>query len=222
MLTNRIAAFAPPPALSNNTPMNVRKNVQPTDPRVLRSKRALGDALVELLHERSFDEITVQDILDRAGVGRATFYAHYRNKQDVLHSGVEHLFVFLDGVLDRPSSAGPRLVPVTEFLEHIREADVFIASIRASGRFEELSDLIVAFVADMISRRIAPSERVIATMSPALLSRMLAAAFMEMFRWWMEQPARETPERMDAIFQALATTILHRARYVVAPAVGRP
>ena len=222
MLTNRIPAFAPPPALSNNTPMNVRKKVQPTDPRVLRSTRALGDALVDLLHERSFDDITVQDILDRAGVGRATFYAHYRNKQDVLHSGVEHLFVFLDEVLDRPSSAGTRLVPVTEFLEHIREADVFIASIRASGRFEELSDLIVAFVADMINRRIAPSDRVIAAMSPALLSRMLAAAFMEMFRWWIEQPARETPERMDAIFHALATTILHRSRYIIAPAVGRP
>jgi hypothetical protein len=47
---------------------------------------------------------------------------------------------------------------------------------------------------------------------------MLAAAFMEMFRWWIEQPARETPERMDAIFHALATTILHRSRYVVAQA----
>jgi AcrR family transcriptional regulator len=222
MLTNPIPAFAESPALSNNTPMNVRKKVQPTDPRVLRSRQALGDALVDLLHERRFDDITVQDILDRAGVGRATFYAHYRNKQDVLHSGLEQLFAFLGGVLERRSSAGPRLVPVTEFLLHIREADVFIASLRASGRLDELSELTVAFVADMIKRRIAPSDGVIATISPALLSRMLAAAFMEMFRWWLEQPARETPERMDAIFHALATTILHRSRYIVAPVPGRP
>ena len=56
--------------------MNVRKTASRSDPRVLRSRRALGDALVELLHERRFDDITVQDILDRASVGRATFYAH--------------------------------------------------------------------------------------------------------------------------------------------------
>jgi AcrR family transcriptional regulator len=201
--------------------MNVRKKVLSSDPRVLRSRRALGDALVDLLHERRFDDITVQDILDRAGVGRATFYAHYRNKQDVLHSGLEQLFVLLGGVLDRGSSAGTRLVPVTEFLEHMREADVFIASLRASGRIVEMSELTVAFVADMIKRRISPSEGAIATMSPALLSRMLAAAFMEMFWWWMEQPAREAPERMDAIFHALATTILQRSRYIVAPAPVR-
>jgi AcrR family transcriptional regulator len=202
--------------------MNVRKEVQPTDPRVLRSRRALGDALVDLLHEQRFDDITVQDILDRAGVARATFYAHYRNKQDVLHSGLEQLFAFLGVVLDRSPSAGTRLVPVTEFLEHIRDADVFIASLRASGRLDEMSELTTAFVADMIKRRIARSDGVIDTISPALLSRMLAAAFMEMFRWWMEQPARETPERMDAIFQALAKTILHRSRYIVAPAPGAP
>jgi AraC-like DNA-binding protein len=154
VLTNRIPAFAAPPALSNNTPMNVRKKTQPTDPRVLRSRRALGDALVELLHEQRFDDITVQDILDRAGVGRATFYAHYRNKEDVLHSGVEQLFVLLGAVLDRSSPAGTRIVPVSEFLEHVREADVFIASLRASGKLDEISELIVAFVADMISRRL--------------------------------------------------------------------
>jgi AcrR family transcriptional regulator len=222
VLTNPIPALAAPPALSNNTPMNVRKKAQPTDPRVLRSRQALGDALVDLLHEQRFDDITVQAILDRAGVGRATFYAHYRNKEDVLHSGVEQLFVFLGGVLDRSSSAGTRLVPVSEFLEHIREADVFVTSLRASGRLDEVSELTVAFVADMIKRRIVPSDGAIATISPTLLSRMLAAAFMEMFRWWIEQPARETPERMDAIFHALATTILHRSRYVVAPAPGSP
>jgi len=185
---------------------------------VLRSRRALGDALVELLHERRFDDITVQAILDRAGVGRATFYAHYRNKQDVLHSGLEHLFTHLDGVLERGSAAGRRLVPVREFLDHMREADAFIASLRASGRLDEMWELSLDFVADMIRRRIAPRDGVSAAMSPTLVARMLAAAFMEMVRWWLERPARETPERLDATFHALAGAILLRSRYIVRPA----
>lgn len=151
---------------------------------MLRSRRALGDALVELLHERRFDDITVQDILDRASVGRATFYAHYRNKQDVLHSGLEHLFTYLGGVLERGSAAGTRLVPVREFLEHILEADVFVASLRASGRLDEMWELSLDFVADMVRRRIEPRDR-------------------------------ETPERLDATFHALASAILFRSQYVV-------
>lgn len=195
--------------------MNGRKSSRSPDPRVRRSTRALGDALVELLHERRFDDITVQDILDRAGVGRATFYAHFRNKDDVLHSGYEHLFGFLGGQLDRESAAGPRLVPVREFLEHVGgDASELLASLRASGKFEELSDVTVGYIAEMIKQRIQPAKGETAAVPPSLLARMLAAAFVEMFRWWLEQPSREDPERMDVVFHAMAQTMLHRSRFV--------
>lgn len=215
-----MAALAIPRALSNSTPMNVRKKAPRSDPRVVRSRRALGDALVELLHERRFDDITVQDILDRAGVGRATFYAHYRNKQDVLHTGVEHLFTHLDAVLERGPSSGTRLVPVREYLEHLQEAEVFIASLRASGRLDEMWELSLDFVADMVRRRIEAREGVHGAMSPTLVARMLAAALMEMVRWWLERPGREAPQRLDATFHVLARSILLRSQYVVRPARG--
>jgi AcrR family transcriptional regulator len=176
---------------------------------------ALGTALVELLHERKFDDITVQDILDRAGVGRATFYSHFRNKDDVLYTSFEGLFEFLGAELERTASAGPRLVPITEFLAHIGDAEVFVESLRASGKFDEMSGLTVDFIADMIRRRIAPAAGSAPGVPPALLARMLAAAFMEMFRWWLEQPAREAPERMDATFHALARIMLQRSSYAV-------
>ena len=51
-----------------------------TDKRIRRTRDTLGDALVELIQEKPFDEITVQQILDRAGVGRSTFYEHYATK----------------------------------------------------------------------------------------------------------------------------------------------
>src|SRR4029450_490800 len=50
------------------------------DRRVRRTRRILGEALVSLVLEKGYDQITVQDILDRADVGRSTFYAHYRDK----------------------------------------------------------------------------------------------------------------------------------------------
>lgn len=59
------------------------------DRRVVRTRQLLRDALVSLILERGYDEVTVQDVLDRANLGRSTFYAHYRNKDDLLFSGFE-------------------------------------------------------------------------------------------------------------------------------------
>lgn len=56
------------------------------DRRVRKTKQALRSALDELLLERQYGRISVQDILDRSDVGKTTFYAHYGNKDDLLRS----------------------------------------------------------------------------------------------------------------------------------------
>jgi AcrR family transcriptional regulator len=58
----------------------------PEDRRVRRTRRLLREALLGLLRERGYDRVTVQDVLDRADLGRATFYAHFRDKDDLLLS----------------------------------------------------------------------------------------------------------------------------------------
>ncbi|MCB0097425.1 MAG: TetR/AcrR family transcriptional regulator, partial [Caldilineaceae bacterium] len=66
------------------------------DRRIQKTRRALQDALLTLIVERRYDKITVQDILDRANVGRSTFYAHYRDKDDLLlgdfAGAMQHMF----------------------------------------------------------------------------------------------------------------------------------
>ncbi len=196
--------------------MSVRKRPDPSpDPRVQRSVRALGTALVELLHERDFDAITVQDVLDRAGVGRATFYAHYRNKEDVLFSEFEKVFTRFGKMLDQPSSSSGRLVPVTEFLSHIGEVGRFLDALRASGKLDTMMSLTTDAMARLIEERIVPVPGTQPAVPPRLLARMLAAAFMEMLRWWTEQREPTAPERMDATFHALAWAALRRERYGV-------
>src|SRR6266511_3052594 len=54
------------------------------DRRVRRTRRTLHEALIALILERGYERVTVQDILDRADVGRSTFYAHYRDKEALL------------------------------------------------------------------------------------------------------------------------------------------
>lgn len=59
------------------------------DRRSLRTRRLVNTALMDLLLEKRFDAITVQDLLDRAGIGRSTIYTHYFDKDDVLASIME-------------------------------------------------------------------------------------------------------------------------------------
>src|SRR5689334_24059575 len=61
------------------------------DRRVRRTRRLLREALLALVAEKGYDRVTVQDVLDRADVGRATFYAHFRDKDDLLVSGFDEL-----------------------------------------------------------------------------------------------------------------------------------
>jgi AcrR family transcriptional regulator len=67
--------------------MNKDANTPPTDRRIDRTRKLLADALIELVLEKGYEAVTVQDIIDRANVGRSTFYAHFENKEQLLFSG---------------------------------------------------------------------------------------------------------------------------------------
>src|SRR5512138_2534119 len=65
------------------------------DRRVQRTQQLLQTALISLIQEKGFEALSVQEIIDRANVGRATFYTHYDNKEDLLESGFEGLLMTL-------------------------------------------------------------------------------------------------------------------------------
>jgi AcrR family transcriptional regulator len=59
------------------------------DRRIQRTRLMLRTAMVTLIRERGFEALTVQDIIDRADVGRSTFYAHFKSKEDLLKGAVD-------------------------------------------------------------------------------------------------------------------------------------
>lgn len=68
------------------------KDARRVDPRVLRTRKLLEQAFMELMDEKGFQEITIQDITERATVNRATFYAHFEDKFDMLDSFIRQYF----------------------------------------------------------------------------------------------------------------------------------
>ena len=76
------------------------------DRRVRRTRRSLREALVALITERGYEKVTVQDVLDRADVGRSTFYAHYRDKDALFASCFDDLRADLERELGAMGAMG--------------------------------------------------------------------------------------------------------------------
>lgn len=189
------------------------------DQRVVRNSRALATAVSELLHERAFLEITVQQIIDRAGVARATFYARYRNKDDALYSSFEQMIGSLEHRMEQRAGPNTRLAPVRELLAHLSSAPSILESLRAADRLETIWELGTGFLTEMIERRLllfGGAATPVAT-SPVTLkleARMLAAALIELTKWWVEHPHRMTAEALDDHFHDMAKRVLLPSRRV--------
>ncbi|WP_411344971.1 TetR/AcrR family transcriptional regulator [Paenibacillus sp. WLX1005] len=78
-----------------------------TDRRVLRTREAIWQALLTLAYQKPLHNITVMDITRAADINRATFYAHYQDKQDLLDSCIDEVLAELEEVMERPQSLQP-------------------------------------------------------------------------------------------------------------------
>jgi AcrR family transcriptional regulator len=193
--------------MTNKPPADVPKRGPPAgaraqreDRRVRRTKHALGAALVELMVAEEFDAITVQRVIEKAKVGRTTFYAHFKNTDDLLLSDAERFFTLLAEYFERPGVAGNRVAPVAELLQHMRDVRAFQRALDRSGRRDVLFDLIAGHLAKLIARRIAvltPDPGTLAVPIP-IASRMYAGALVELVRWSLDRTETHSPAWVDA------------------------
>jgi len=162
----------------------------------------LGDALVELMVEKPFDEITVQDVLDRAKVSRSTFYTHYRDKDDLFLSDVEDFFEKASTVLTRRGEQSMRVAPVRELFEHLAEAQDFYASLVSSGKIHDVFELGQGIFARGIQQRMMEVQE-----DPppyiAAVAFAHAGALFALLTWWIDHGMTPTPEEMDGVFHKM-------------------
>ena len=163
---------------------------KPPDARTLRTYRALSSAMVDLMRTREFDAITVQDLLDRAGVGRATFYSHFRNKDDFLLTDLERMLAMQEAHFERTAGNSRRLAPVGELFAHLAEARPFVEAIERSGRAEAVYDIASGHIARIVERRLKTLGVQPRELPLSAASRVFGAMAMELAKWWL---GRETP-----------------------------
>ena len=182
-----------------------------TDRRILRTRNTLGDALVALMHEKNFEQITVQEVLERAGVGRSTFYAHYRDKDDLFMSDLEEFLEMIATMLTRRGADPKRLLPVQEFLAHLRDARPFYEALVKSGKMNDVMALARGIFARSIAERLESAEVQLDSTRLAAQAHALAGSFLSLMEWWVDQGMKSDPKEMDEVFHHMAWNGLSEA-----------
>jgi AcrR family transcriptional regulator len=176
-----------------------------TDRRVVRTRDVLGDALVALMQKKPFESITVQDVLDRAGVGRSTFYAHYEDKNDLFLSDAAEFFEAISTALSKHGDKSNRVAPVCEFFSHVAEQREFHDALVASGKIQDLWEMGQEYFARGIERRLTELRGVPAMKPPraAAFAQAFAGSLFSLLSWWIQSSPPLSAVEMDELFHGM-------------------
>ncbi len=176
-----------------------------TDRRSLRTRQLLMQAMVELMRTKRYDAITVQEITERANVGRSTFYAHFTDKDDLLVDGVRRMLVSLDAT-SQPAGRGARIYPTLALFQHVgAQADMYRVMARGRGLtlfLAALQDELTAVFSDRLAARVTPGDT--PAVPPPLLAAMIASMLITAIRTWIESGATMPADVVDRMFLTAA------------------
>ena len=184
---------------------------QKEDRRVQRTRQIMREALIALMLEKSYEKITIQEIIDRANVGRATFYNHYQDKDDLLLRGVAEIATEHQGTQD--INAHSHLGETKA--ETIRTAGMFRHS-QQNDRLHQVmfkrerENLILArvrsFLHDSVEQQLLQLEDDPETSAVpiSVMSQFLTGGILSLIHWWQENDFPHSVEEMDEFFQQMA------------------
>ena len=161
--------------------------------------------MTELLSEKRYEAITVQDILDRAGIGRSTFYSHFFDKEDVHASMNEQMLANMNQQLSE-RHAGEGIMPSLELFQHIHQDRQHFQAMAWGQAGERLWETMQTALGRNIEQAlISAGEDTSPPSFPlTVVSSYLAGAFLTLLKWWLKAGMPYTPEEMDRIFRQLA------------------
>ena len=170
-----------------------------------KTKRALKEALTDLILEKGYEGVTVQDVIDRADVGRSTFYAHYIDKDDLL------MAILADLEVPGPDTSGwkaddPAFGWTLELFRHFESGKRLFKAVASSQsgalarrettqRLEELARAELSRL--KAARRLDPFKL-------ETIVRFLVGTFIGFMDWWMREENEHLPaEQVDHAFRSL-------------------
>ena len=184
---------------------SVQSGTETTDPRILRSRRMLMDALATLLIKKEFEDISIQEIADEATLNRATFYLHYPDKNALLQAmtGVRfRALIDRRGITFTDCNGALRAIAlgVCDYLAETTSCPGQLARIPLEGS-------IIPVVEDMFKEGIS-LHGLAPGVDAALLATTAAWAVFGAARRWFQTPNRIPAEEMAARIETMVGPVI--------------
>ena len=194
------------------------------DRRIQRTRQLLRDSLMGLIIERGYETITIQDITDRANLGRATFYLHFKDKDDLLISSLLEVYEGLVARFDNPSlessSQSDKVANVRTFEHAAENAQLYRVLLREPGTVsirQRIHEYIASIVRERYLIAIKPLDPAVLENFPAdLVAEHIAGSLLSLIKWWLENDMPYSAEYMArlsreiggrALFSYLSTIV---------------
>jgi AcrR family transcriptional regulator len=187
------------------------------DRRIGRTRRLMHEALMSLIVEQGYENITVQDILDRADVGRSTFYTHFRDKDELLLSSFDHLRTLFEQqqqaiLVSRRSGNSPEVNFILEIFRHTGEHYQLYKAIAGKQSGEMILKYLQRYLRNLLN---GPLTELMKNRKPPvpieITTHYLVSTLISLMTWWLDNNMPHSPETMDEIFRTLTTPGLEAA-----------
>ncbi len=178
------------------------------DRRIQRTRQMLSEALFALIVEKGYDAITVQDITERANVGRATFYLHYKDKEALLTESLKQLAnELMQDVETRSDSPSTYKTLSIRAFQHVAQHHELYHVLLGKDGPPIIAIDMRGYLATLIQKYVIIPllERGTALIEPELLSTHAAGSLMALITWWLDSQLVPSAEEMGDLFWRLIT-----------------
>lgn len=183
------------------------------DRRIGKTREAIKDAMFSMLQEKQYSKITIQDIIDRANVGRSTFYSHFETKEDLLFCCIENQLEMLNQyIVDYIEREGnsPKLLSVVELFEHIKENNKIMKGLMKADSSDIFFEKVQAYWNSKIEENLKSkmSEDTVPRIPLVILANHISSTLIHLLKWWMNNKMPYTSAQMDQYFQELVNPVI--------------
>lgn len=183
------------------------------DPRIRRTRAYLREALIELVLEEGYQNLTIKDMTDRACLNRSTFYRHYQDKDDLLKTGFEEYWdEVLPGsqlfIYNKPALPHDRLLDALKSdLEHFEQLRDFYRITLIQREIPFFRESLSRHLLKITQGRFTPllSLTAIPAVPLQLVHRWLASAYLGAILDWLEADQPGTPAELASQISKLFT-----------------
>ena len=188
------------------------------DRRQRKTREAIFNAFNELLTKKSYNNITIQEIIDKADIGRSTFYSHFETKEDLLKemctSLFDHIFSGIPNSIIKCehdfSATTNSTTIITHLIYHLKDNRKNILGILTCDSGEMFLQFFKHYLNDLLPKymSIKPQKNI----PEDFIINHISGSFINMVQWWLKNGLKESQEELTTYFEAIIDPILQPSK----------